>query len=771
MANRLPVDFSVAPSGELSWQRSPGGLVTALEPVMQGADGAWVGWSGAPDLAHEPFDADGVRLVPVTLSASEIERYYEGFSNDTLWPLYHDVIAPPTYHRQWWDAYRKVNQRFADAAAEQAADGAVVWVHDYQLQLVPRMLRDQRPDLRIGFFDHIPFPPVELFGQLPWRRQIIDGLLGADVVGFQRNGDAANFVRAVRRLTDYTTRGPIITLQDSEGRLSRHVRAGAFPISIDSKSFDELARRPEIQARAKEIRADLGEPDILMLGVDRLDYTKGIRHRIKAYGELLEDGRLDVEHATLVQVASPSRENVGAYQELRESVEILVGRINGEFGELGHSAIHYLHHSYPQDEMAALYLAADVMLVTSLRDGMNLVAKEYIAARSDERGVLVLSEFTGAADELAPGPLLINPHDIDGMKDIIVAAASMDPREQRRRMRRLRRKVLSDDVAKWSEAFLDVLNALPARPIAVEPRAVDPRHSGFPDALRAFTRAPAPRAPDAERQGSAEGKPHPSGHKVGSTAWLIALDFDGTLAPLVDDPKASAMTKAAREAVEHLADLGRDRPVRLALVSGRDLQDLVERTQAPAGTFLVGGHGAEAGRATATGVEGAPLELSPVQAQQLDALIAGFEAAVAGREGAWVQVKPSAAVVHTRLTGTDDAAAVTVAADEVAANLGLSAMHGKDVVEVSVVTTSKGEALRRLRAAVGAECDAAVVRVMYAGDDTTDEHAFAALEQGDLAVKVGTGDTLAVHRVDDPDALAALLVQVADYLEGHEMSA
>jgi trehalose-6-phosphate synthase len=201
----------------------------------------------------------------------------------------------------------------------------------------------------------------------------------------------------------------------------------------------------------------------MMLGVDRLDYTKGIRHRIKAYGELLQDGRLDVEHATLVQVASPSRENVGAYQELREHVEILVGRINGEYGELGHSAIHYLHHSYPPEEMAALYLAADVMLVTSLRDGMNLVAKEYIAARSDEQGVLVLSEFTGAADELAPGPLLVNPHDIDGMKDIIVAAASMDVREQRRRMRRLRRRVMADDVAKWSESFLGVLTAMPHR--------------------------------------------------------------------------------------------------------------------------------------------------------------------------------------------------------------------------------------------------------------------------------------------------------------------
>ncbi|MFJ2298359.1 alpha,alpha-trehalose-phosphate synthase (UDP-forming) [Oerskovia paurometabola] len=463
VSNRLPVDFTVDDEGHVDWKRSPGGLVTALEPVMQKSDGAWVGWSGAPDLEVDPFDADDMRLVPVTLSATEIERYYEGFSNDTLWPLYHDVIAPPAFHRQWWDAYRRVNQRFADAAAAQAEQDATVWVHDYQLQLVPRMLREQRPDLKIGFFNHIPFPPLELFQQLPWRRQVIDGLLGADLIGFQRAGDASNFIRAVRRLTGYTTRGPIVTVPGAEDRPSRNVRAAAFPISIDSRTFDELARTPEVQARSREIRADLGDPECMMLGVDRLDYTKGIRHRIKAYGEILQDGRIDVEHVTLVQVASPSRENVGAYQELREQVEGLVGRINGEYAEIGHAAIHYLHHSYPPEEMAALYLAADVMLVTSLRDGMNLVAKEYIAARSDDRGVLVLSEFTGAADELAGGALLVNPHDIDGMKDIIVAAANMDVREQRKRMRRLRRRVLADDVSKWSESFLGVLQAMPSR--------------------------------------------------------------------------------------------------------------------------------------------------------------------------------------------------------------------------------------------------------------------------------------------------------------------
>ncbi|MHA3946752.1 alpha,alpha-trehalose-phosphate synthase (UDP-forming) [Cellulomonas bogoriensis] len=458
VANRLPVDLHVEEDGTTSWSRSPGGLVTALEPVMQASEGAWVGWAGKPDVEAEPFDAGDMHLVPVTLSADEVHDYYEGFSNDTLWPLCHDVISPPEFHRAWWDAYRRVNRRFAEAAAAQAAQGATVWVQDYQLQLVPALLRELRPDLRIGYFHHIPFPPLEIFAQLPWRRQVVEGLLGADLIGFQRPGDASNFIRVVRRLTDLTTRGPSITVPGPAGE--RQVRAGAFPISIDSSRFDAMARSESVQARAREIRRDLGDPQVLLLGVDRLDYTKGIRHRIKAYGELLEEERLTVPDTALVQVASPSRENVEAYQQLREEVEILVGRINGEHGQIGSAAIYYMHHSYPPEEMAALYLAADVMLVTALRDGMNLVAKEFVAACTDDRGVLVLSEFAGAADELS-GALLINPHDIDGMKDAIERAVRMEPREMRRRMRKLRRRVMEDDVTKWSQRFLSTLTAVP----------------------------------------------------------------------------------------------------------------------------------------------------------------------------------------------------------------------------------------------------------------------------------------------------------------------
>ncbi|WP_125132189.1 alpha,alpha-trehalose-phosphate synthase (UDP-forming) [Microbacterium sp. 10M-3C3] len=455
VANRLPVDRVADAEGDDAWRRSPGGLVTALEPVMRKADGAWVGWAGRPGLELEPFEFDGMHLVPVPLSADEVQDYYEGFSNDTIWPLYHDVIAAPRFKRQWWDAYVAVNQRFADAAAKAAADNAIVWVQDYQLQLVPRMLRQARPDLTIGYFHHIPFPAYGLYSQLPWRRQVLEGLLGADVIGFQRVADAGNFARAVRRQLRYETKASGIAVPDGEGG-TRTALAKAFPISIDADSYIELAQRPEIQARAAEIRESLGNPSKILLGVDRLDYTKGIRHRMKAFGELLQDGRVSVDDVTLVQVASPSRERVDAYVQLRDEIELTVGRINGDYDTMGHTAIRYLHQAYPREEMVALYLAADVMLVTALRDGMNLVAKEYVASRVDNRGVLVLSEFAGAADELGSA-ILVNPHDIDGLKDAIMRAIEMPGSEQGRRMRALRRRVREHDVEDWSQDFLDAL--------------------------------------------------------------------------------------------------------------------------------------------------------------------------------------------------------------------------------------------------------------------------------------------------------------------------
>ncbi|SNS80745.1 trehalose 6-phosphate synthase [Geodermatophilus saharensis] len=452
VANRLPVDQVTDPDGTTRWQRSPGGLVTALEPFVAGRGGAWVGWSGTAGEAPEPFESGGISLVPVELSDEEVDRYYEGMSNASLWPLYHDVVEKPEYHRTWWDAYVQVNKRFAERTAEVAAEGAIVWVHDYQLQLVPAMLRQRRPDLTIGFFLHIPFPPYELFTQLPWRSAIVEGLLGADLVGFQLPSAAANFVQLARRLHELPTRGATI---EYDGRV---VTARAFPISIDVAAFDRLANSPEVLARAKEIRTELGDPEKMVLGVDRLDYTKGISVRLNAFQELLEDGAIEAPATVMVQVATPSRERVEHYVHMRETIEQQVGHINGVFGSIGGPAVHYFNQSMPREELAALYRAADVMLVTPYRDGMNLVAKEYVAARSDLGGTLVLSEFAGAAAEFRQA-FLVNPHDIAGVKNQLLRALRAEPAEAARRMRAMRRHLVKHDLDHWASSFFDALRA------------------------------------------------------------------------------------------------------------------------------------------------------------------------------------------------------------------------------------------------------------------------------------------------------------------------
>ncbi|MEV4106366.1 trehalose-6-phosphate synthase [Nonomuraea sp. NPDC049695] len=452
VANRLPVDRTIEPDGTASWRRSPGGLVTAIAPVMQRRHGAWLGWHGAADEKLEPLEQGGMNLIPIPLSADEVELYYEGFSNATLWPLYHDVVAPPVYHRPMWDTYRAVNERFANAAAEVAEKGAVVWVQDYQLQLVPAMLRRLRPDLRIGFFLHIPFPPTELFWRLPWRKELVEGLLGADLVGFQLPGGASNFRRLCRRLLGLPYKGNEIFLDD------RVVTTQAFPISVDFGQLDALVRDPQIMARAKEIRVELGDPEHVLLGVDRLDYTKGIGQRLEAFGELLNDGQLKTNEAVFVQIATPSRERVEEYKRLRDDIELQVGRINGEHAQLGYQPVQYFHQSYDHTELAALYLAADVMVVTPLRDGMNLVAKEYVSCHHDLHGALVLSEFAGAADELRQA-YLVNPYDVEDVKRQMLAAMRATPHELARRMRTMRRRVATYDVDRWASEFLSALES------------------------------------------------------------------------------------------------------------------------------------------------------------------------------------------------------------------------------------------------------------------------------------------------------------------------
>ena len=467
VANRLPVDRTQGEDGSPEWTRSPGGLVSALDPIARSTGGAWVGWSGSPDEEIEPFEDGGLYLRPVPLSADDVDRYYEGQSNSTIWPLFHDSVEQSVHRRAWRVAYEVVNRRFAEAAAEVAEDGATVWVHDYQLLLVPQLLRDLRPDLRIGFFLHIPFPPVELFMQLPRRTELLRGLLGADLVGFQQPLAAQNFVRLAERLAGVRSEGERI---EYEGRT---VTARAFPISIDVAEVDGLAADPEVQAEARRLRRDLGGDRRLLLGVDRLDYTKGIEQRIEAYGELLAAGTISNDEAVLVQVATPSRMRVEQYRQLRERVEREVGRINGEFGRVGEPAIHYLIQPFDRAELAALYRTADVMVVTPLRDGMNLVAKEFVAARADGTGALVLSEFAGAAAELEQA-FLVNPHDVDGLKATLLEAMSARPEDLAARMEAMRSHLDEHDIVAWARAYLTTLDRT-GRVAAAIPKQTDPQ--------------------------------------------------------------------------------------------------------------------------------------------------------------------------------------------------------------------------------------------------------------------------------------------------------
>ena len=451
VSNRLPLQR--IKRGRISaWASSTGGLVSAIRPLLRESNSTWVGWTGETTNHERPFEHEGVRNWPVSLSSKDAKAYYEGFSNRILWPLYHDAIRPPDYRQHWWETYVEVNRRFAEATARAAARDGIVWVHDYHLQLVPAMLRKARPDLRIGFFLHIPFPPQELFSQLPWRTEIVEGLLGSDVIGFQTKIGAANFIQVAKRFTDAI---------ESEGRLrvnERFVQVGAFPISIDYAHFERLASGEDVTARAAEFRHRLGGTRKIMLGLDRLDYTKGIDTRLQAYRELLRSRRVSPDECVLVQIAIPSREHVAEYKELRVNVERLVGEIEGEFGDIGRTPIHYLHRSVDELELVALYRAADVMLITPLRDGMNLVAKEYVASRIDDTGVLVLSEFTGAARELKSA-LLVNPHDIGGLVSRMERALHMPQREQEIRMKSLRRVVKQNDVYHWADSFFNTLAA------------------------------------------------------------------------------------------------------------------------------------------------------------------------------------------------------------------------------------------------------------------------------------------------------------------------
>ncbi len=457
VSNRLPLVLQRREDDSWRVEQGQGGLVTALAPVLRDRGGLWIGWPGTADagaleaVRAAPADETGYTIEPVALSDEELELYYHGFSNEILWPLFHDMPGRCTFDPAYWPVYRRVNRRFAETVARCTGEDSYVWVQDYHLMLVADELRRAGVARTTGFFLHIPFPPVDIFIKMPWRFQVLEALLRFDLVGFQTRRDMRNFIVCLRTLMP----GLSMSTRHRAGEVTldgHTAHVGAFPIGIDHRKFIEEARSKEVADRAWFIHEELPEHKVI-LGVDRLDYTKGIPQRIDAFALALERHPEMRRRVVLVQVVVPSREDVPEYAELRVDIERRISRVNGRFTESGWAPIQYIYRALSMQDLLAYYRTSEIALVTPLKDGMNLVAKEFCAC-SLEQGVLVLSEFAGAAAQLQRGALLVNPFDVEGTAEAIFQAFTMEPSQRKERMRKLRRNVARQNVFWWVDSFL-----------------------------------------------------------------------------------------------------------------------------------------------------------------------------------------------------------------------------------------------------------------------------------------------------------------------------
>ncbi|HEV8577602.1 MAG TPA: trehalose-6-phosphate synthase [Thermoanaerobaculia bacterium] len=460
VSNRLPI---VLEKKNDAWKLKPGsgGLVSALAPVLSHRGGVWIGWPGLSLERDETWKAvlargyrdRGYEMVPVLLAAEEVKGFYEGFANAILWPLFHDLLGQCNFDPSFWYTYLQVNEKFASSVLTHSSeDEDFIWVHDYHLIHVAEFIRRRNEALRVGFFLHIPFPPLDILLKLPWRGQILKALLAYDLLGFQTPRDTRNFLACLHALlpeAEIVEEWPVSVVHLG----ARTVRVGAFPIGIDFQGYEESARSEDVTRRIGELRGQIG-PAQLILGVDRLDYTKGLRERLAAFRNALQRHKSLREQVLLFQVVVPSREGVPEYQALKAEIERLVGEINGEFSTAGWVPVHYHYKSLVRRDLIALYRMARICFVTPIKDGMNLVAKEFCACQIEGRGALVLSEFAGAAAQLQGGALLVNPHDIEGMADALKAAIDLDEAERRWRMEEMRRILREQDIFWWVDYYL-----------------------------------------------------------------------------------------------------------------------------------------------------------------------------------------------------------------------------------------------------------------------------------------------------------------------------
>lgn len=721
ISNRLPVAVSVEKS-RVRLSASAGGLATGLRSFYEEMDSVWIGW---PGLALDRLSTDLREKVqnclaaeyhshPVALSDEEIEGYYYGFCNKTIWPLFHYFTEYVEYDNRLWRAYERVNEKFADAVIDLARPGDFIWVHDYQLMLLPALIRDRLPTAHIAYFHHIPFPSFELFRTLPWKRALLDGLLGADLIGFHTYDYVRHFLSSVRRVTGFEHNLGNVLLPD------RVMKVDAFPMGIDYDRYFTANTLPAVRKEETKIRKTVGRRKII-LSIDRLDYSKGVPERLVAFDLFLDRYPEFKNQVTLVMVAVPTRSRLGSYKELKRNVDELVGQINGKHASLGWSPIWYLYRSVSFPMLAALYTVADIALVNPLRDGMNLVAKEFVASRFDQTGVLILSEMAGAEKELGEA-LIVNPHDVDEVAEAIATALEMPLAEQVQRNRIMQGRLRRYHVLCWANHIWDELHAI---------KKVQEELHG--KRLVADTR----------NKMCAE---YRESHRR-----LIMLDYDGTLTTFASTPDQAVPDE---EILNVLSLLANDPGNELVIISGRDRESL-ERMFGGLPIGMVSDHGVSvkekdgAWRMVVQLDDTWKAEIRPVMEQFVDRT-----------PGTFVEEKDFSLAFHYRKADAELAAIrVSELIDNMVAMtaaLNLGILEGNKVIEIKNTQINKGQTADMFTRRGGWDF------IMAIGDDWTDEDMFSVLPADAYTVKVGLGPSKARFCLESVTEVRELLKQLTE---------
>ena len=721
VSNRLPLTLRKAEDGHWTTERSSGGLASAMNPILRDNGGDWIGWAGSSgeedqeernSVLQEWAQKD--QCFAVELPAEIAKGFYEGYSNQTLWPVFHNFPSQLKFDAKDWQAYIEANRIFCRAVVDRYEQGDLVWVHDYQLMLLPQMLRAELPDAAIGFFLHIPFPSSEIFPILPRREELLQGLLGADLVAFQTHGHLQQFRAALLRVLGLESKIAEVAVG------GRPIRLEAHPIGIAPEPYTDLLSHDETTAQLHAEWAARYRGRRVLLAVDRLDYTKGIPERLRAFAHLLRSSSELREKVVLIQVAVPTREGIETYQDLRTEVNQLVGEINGKLGTPDWTPVVYINRSIERAELVALYKLADVCWVGSLRDGMNLVAKEYVACKAEGDGVLVLSEFAGAAAEMGEA-LLINPFDEERTALSIERALTLDEDERRQRMERLHSRILHNNVFRWGERFLASLED------AVSERGrysdTQPKRLRTTEVLETYRRA---------------------------SRRLLMIDYDGTLVPFAGQPWQAVPPPVV---MRLLTSLAAEPHNCVAVTSGRTAEDLNRWFGAIKGLWLIAEHGAEVKSPLEASWE--PLR-SEVSTDWKSTVMPILEHFVDRTPGSFVEEKKYGVVWHYRMAEPEFGAwlanELVSMLEAMLAETELRAFRGDKVVEVKPVWANKGEALDRLLAVLSSPDF-----LFAAGDDRTDEDLFEHMPTEAWTVHIGPGATRAAFVLPDFESLRRVL--------------